>query len=64
LVPGGSEGFVEGIMRVYPVAKNKVTDDYHDNVNGEVYLRWFTELMELLKNKGPHIIVIDNGKVM
>ena len=48
-------------MRVYPVAKKKASVDYHDNVNGEVYVQWFTNLLEGLKDKGPHLIVIDNG---
>lgn len=49
-------------MKIYPVSKSKVTEDYHQNVDGDSYMRWWRNLNEQVQeNYGSCIIVIDNG---
>jgi len=54
---GGYDGFIPGAMKVYPVKKQDANQDYHDNVDAATYTRWFTNLLDILDKKGPHIIV-------
>ncbi|XP_035715958.1 uncharacterized protein LOC118439048 [Folsomia candida] len=59
---GGSGGFVPNVMKIYPVSKSKVTEDYHQNVDGDSYMRWWRNLNEQVQeNYGSCIIVIDNA---
>ncbi|CAG7827108.1 unnamed protein product [Allacma fusca] len=58
---GGENGFLEGMAEVYPVTSASVKADYHENVHGENYYKWFQKLMNTLDGKGSHLIVIDNA---
>jgi len=41
------------------VQTKKVRDDYHGNVDGHAFEKWFLNLMKKLGK--PHLIVIDNA---
>lgn len=63
LCSGGQDGFVPNAMKIYPVSKKKVTEDYHQNVDGTSYMIWWKNLnQQIQENYGSCIIVIDNGK--
>lgn len=58
---GGNEGFVNGAsLFLCSSKKPKVYDDYHGDMNAELFMKWVTE--KLLPNlTEPSIIVIDNA---
>lgn len=59
---GGEDGYIEGAMQVYKVSKRDVTGDYHDNVNADVFIKWFENLLDILDRTGhKYIIVTDNA---
>lgn len=58
---GGKDGFVPNAsLFLRTVAKPKQSDDYHNDMNGELFEKWFKE--QLLPNlKEPCAIVMDNA---
>lgn len=58
---GGRNGFVPGAsLFVRSGKRSKVPDDYHADMNGERFKKWFKE--QLLPNiKRPTLIVMDNA---
>lgn len=58
LSAGNSDGFVEDASLIF--ASRKKTDDYHDNMDANLFMKWFSE--KLLPNlKRPSIIILDNA---
>ena len=58
---GGRNGFVKNAGLVYSSkAKPKASDDYHGDMNGSIFRKWFTE--KLLPNLDkPTVIIMDNA---
>ncbi|XP_063993748.1 uncharacterized protein LOC135171260 [Diachasmimorpha longicaudata] len=58
---GGRSGFVPECSLFYRTAvKPRPDDDYHGDMNGELFQKWFTE--RLVPNiREPSIIVMDNA---
>lgn len=55
---GGRKGFVEGALLIYKAAST--TGDYHSEMNGETFKRWFQErLLDNLQEKS--VIIMDNA---
>ncbi|KAK3920114.1 Methylthioribose-1-phosphate isomerase [Frankliniella fusca] len=59
---GGRKGFVPGAGRVWSSQrKPQPGDDYHGDMNGEMFKRWFS--LDLVPNLDePSIIIMDNAK--
>jgi len=56
---GNALGFIPGAELIFE-SKTSKNDDYHDDMNRNVFMKWFTE--KLLPNIEPNsIIVIDNA---
>ncbi|KAB0796399.1 hypothetical protein PPYR_10460, partial [Photinus pyralis] len=55
---GGKNGFIEGSSLIFS-STNK-SFDYHDNMNAELFEKWFEESF-LKKLAQPSIIVLDNA---
>ena len=55
---GGVEGWVEGADLVFLSKTNSA--DYHDEMNTEHYIEWFTEQL-LPTLQGPSVIILDNA---
>jgi len=54
---GSSDGFVVGGLLCFESKKN--TDDYHDEMNGDTFYDWFTNILPLLRENA--VIVMDNA---
>lgn len=55
---GGEDGFVPNARKIYE--PHKKSDDYHDNVNYEIYLKWVQDY--LIPNLKPNsVVAIDNA---
>lgn len=56
---GSRQGFVEDAGLIFST-KNK-SEDYHDNMNSELFEKWFEESV-LMKLEEPSIIILDNAR--
>jgi transposase len=56
---GTKEGFIDDASLIFST-KNK-SADYHDNMNAELYEKWFEEKV-LPGLTGPTIIILDNAR--
>lgn len=54
---GSSDGFVIGGLLCFESKKN--TADYHDEMNGDTFFDWFTNILPLLRENA--VIVMDNA---
>jgi len=54
---GSSDGFVEGGLWCFESKKN--SSDYHDEMNGDLFLEWFNRILPLLNDNS--VIVMDNA---
>lgn len=45
-------------MEVYKVAKKAVADDYHENVNADVFIKWFKNLLDILDATGKKYLIV------
>lgn len=43
--------------------KKDVTGDYHDNINADVYLEWFKNLLSELRKTGEKYIIVSFTKL-
>jgi len=57
---GGRKGFIPGTWKIFPTKKkHQPGDDYHGDMNSEVFLSWFRVLLANLKEDS--VIVLDNA---
>jgi len=57
---GGRKGFIQGTWEVFPTKKKpQHGDDYHGDMNSEVFLSWFRDLLANLKEDS--VTVLDNA---
>ena len=55
---GNNEGFIPNASLIF--SSTKKTDDYHDNMNAEIFEKWFKD--QILTNlEEPSLIILDNA---
>jgi len=69
-IASDKRGLIKELTKVFPITASKSQDDYHSNVDGELFTKYITEVLEFLKaenDKKPAedrrgaVLVMDNA---